>query len=145
MVGKGHTQNPAQCCLLSSTKGFATGASFAPVSCWGACECSPGLPGLAVSCGKVGNELRAACQTMCVHPWVLSAGTGQGVRGPAFSRAGVCSVQGAWLQGVLCLQPSAPFCVPPLQPPFSLPETAKIPAAEGTNFPGAHGLEDREG
>lgn len=37
-----------------------------------------------------------------------------------------------------------PLCPPLLQSPFSLPETAKSPAAEGTGFPGAHGLEDRE-
>lgn len=48
------------------------------------------------------------------------------------------------VQGVLCLQPPAPLCSPLLQPLLSLPETAKSPAAEGSGFPGALGLEDTE-
>lgn len=95
------------------------------------------------------HKLRAACQAARAHPWVLGGGRGSGRHHCCSSARVLAGLKGAQCRVPGCEVSSACSHLPPLfspllQPPLSPPETAKSPAAEGTSFPGARRLEDRE-
>lgn len=152
MARKRHSRSPAKCCLLSPTKYFAAGAYFAPAPWQGGVVSIPqvfqpvadhatgngtssGLP--ARRCVRTHGcsglaEGKALGRDRCCSSTPVLAGLNRAQRGvPGRRVSSACSHL-------------PPLCPPLLQSPLSLPETAKSPAAEGTGFPGAHGLEDRE-